>query len=326
LLANQYLDSRERIKGEIESAKELQLEKTEIEKKIIEYNNQSRKLRDQLDLITQNKNNNMGDKNHYVKQLEQIVAQRNMMKEEAGKIREEYESMFEQTETNYPGKVEMTRKHEEIEKELTECENIINERERQEGVTMEDARRMYKEASELYSECKGMIINISKYKTKLSNTLALRRENWSVMRTEMCVRVKSLFADFMTKRGYRGRLVMKHKEEELEIIIETNETKIDKKANVSKRKDTKSLSGGEKSFSTISLLLALWSAMESPLRALDEFDVFMDAVNRRMSIQMLTEFANQNHVQYILITPQDTSTIPANERGVRIIRMSDPQR
>jgi hypothetical protein len=69
---------------------------------------------------------------------------------------------------------------------------------------------------------------------------------------------------------------------------------------------TKSLSGGEKSFSTVSLLLALWGCMEcaqsgavwggdavtcslGPFRALDEFDVFMDAVNRKISIGLLVE-------------------------------------
>ncbi len=52
-------------------------------------------------------------------------------------------------------------------------------------------------------------------------------------------------------------------------------------------KDPKSLSGGETSFSTMCLLLALWESISGPFRCLDEFDVFMDAANRKLSMQML---------------------------------------
>lgn len=75
-------------------------------------------------------------------------------------------------------------------------------------------------------------------------------------------------------------------------------------------RDIKSLSGGEKSFATTCLLLALWEGISSPIRCLDEvcdsfpqvvfqyrklnwiigcsqFDVFQDAVNRRISLKLL---------------------------------------
>ena len=37
--------------------------------------------------------------------------------------------------------------------------------------------------------------------------------------------------------------------------------------------------------------LALGENVESPFRAMDEFDVFMDAVNRKISMDALIEFA-----------------------------------
>ena len=40
-------------------------------------------------------------------------------------------------------------------------------------------------------------------------------------------------------------------------------------------KNTKSLSGGERSYTTVCFIMSLWEAMEAPFRCLDEFDVFM---------------------------------------------------
>jgi hypothetical protein len=101
--------------------------------------------------------------------------------------------------------------------------------------------------------------------------------------------------------------------------------------------DMKSLSGGEKSYATICLLLALWDHMAVPFRALDEFgmyikiinilDVFMDAVNRKISMELMTKFAGDSDVQYIFITPQDMSSVKGiGGPGVRVHRMSDPER
>ncbi|KAF9895451.1 Structural maintenance of chromosomes protein 6, partial [Lobosporangium transversale] len=52
---------------------------------------------------------------------------------------------------------------------------------------------------------------------------------------------------------------------------------------------------------------------------LDEFDVFMDAVNRRISMKMLIDTARESDgVQYILITPQDASSVSPGFIGCMI--------
>jgi len=68
--------------------------------------------------------------------------------------------------------------------------------------------------------------------------------------------------------------------------------------------DTKTLSGGERAFTTVAFLMALGEAMECPFRGMDEFDCFMDAANRNVSIDQLITFAkDQGHRQFLFLTP-----------------------
>lgn len=63
--------------------------------------------------------------------------------------------------------------------------------------------------------------------------------------------------------------------------------------------------GGERSYTTVSFILALGHWTESPWRAMDEYDVYMDAINRRVSTETLLEFALDNaDLQFIFLTPQ----------------------
>ena len=69
--------------------------------------------------------------------------------------------------------------------------------------------------------------------------------------------------------------------------------------------------------------------LDSSFRCLDEFDVFMDAVNRRESIKLIIDHArktgpDRTNCQYILITPQDMKT--AVGADIHIFRMRDPER
>ncbi|KAI4091810.1 MAG: hypothetical protein LQ344_003914 [Seirophora lacunosa] len=154
----------------------------------------------------------------------------------------------------------------------------------------------------------------------LKSTLVNRKERWKSFQRAITARARVQFMWMLSERNFRGRLLANHKEKKLDLQVEPDATK------VSKGREAKTLSGGEKSFSTICLLLSLWDAMGAPVRCLDEFDVFMDSVNREVSMRKMIEAARYSiGKQFILITPGSMGSVhSAND--VKIIKMKDPER
>lgn len=134
-------------------------------------------------------------------------------------------------------------------------------------------------------------------------------------------RARIMFGYLLEERSFRGTVNMDHENKKLDIAVEPDVTK---RSNAGRQ--TQTLSGGEKSFSTICLLLAIWEAMGSPIRCLDEFDVFMDSVNRSTSMSMMIQAARRSvGRQFILITPQSMANVQMGP-DVSVHRMSDPER
>ena len=70
------------------------------------------------------------------------------------------------------------------------------------------------------------------------------------------------------------------------------------------------------------LIASLWENMNPPFRALDEWDVFLDALNRKSISRTLLDFGLK-HVdnQFLFISPQGAGDIdvdPADRREVTI--------
>lgn len=108
---------------------------------------------------------------------------------------------------------------------------------------------------------------------------------------------------------------MDHDKHELDISVQPDFTRSDAQG-----REAKTLSGGEKSFSTICLLLSIWEAMGSPIRCLDEFDVFMDSVNRATSMDMMIKAARRSvGRQFILISPQGLGSVDSHD-DVKVYR------
>lgn len=86
------------------------------------------------------------------------------------------------------------------------------------------------------------------------------------------------------------------------------------------------VSGGERSFTTLSLLLALGESLETPFRVMDEFDVFLDPMSRKIALDTMVEVAKGlEHRQFIFITPQDLSNLKTDPM-LKIFHMKPPPR
>ncbi|KAF7146871.1 hypothetical protein RHSIM_Rhsim03G0166000 [Rhododendron simsii] len=117
------------------------------------------------------------------------------------------------------------------------------------------------------------------------------------------------FNGHLKNKGISGLVKVNYAEEKLSI-----EVKMPQDASSNNVRDTRGLSGGERSFSTLCFALALHEMTEAPFRAMDEFDVFMDAVSRKISLDTLVDFALAQGSQWIFITPHDISMVKQGER------------
>jgi len=110
-------------------------------------------------------------------------------------------------------------------------------------------------------------VRSTRTRQELESALALRVNLSLNLRSYLALRSQAIFRSLLERRDYSGKLTFDYENEKLHIRVRAADKK--------KARAAIQLSGGERSFSTISFLAAMWEAIENPFRALDEFDVFM---------------------------------------------------
>ena len=135
----------------------------------------------------------------------------------------------------------------------------------------------------------------------------MRDIKYNSIQSSITRRAKVSFLQYQKQRKYTGKLKFDHEDKKIDI-------KMKSKAD-SEFTDVSNLSGGEKSYSLVSLLLALWEVMECPFYAVDEFDVFMDDVNREAATNLLVKGATgMNNRQFIFITPLSLDQLKVSDK------------
>ncbi|RMD41022.1 hypothetical protein DV735_g4137, partial [Chaetothyriales sp. CBS 134920] len=194
--------------------------------------------------------------------------------------------------------------HQSLEAKFQSMQKRIREAQRKSG-NAEEVEKMASEAQTAFLKAKKDLQNLRELEEALKESLFYRQCRWKHFRGHISVTARSQFRFFLSERGFRGEVILDHEQKLLDVRVEPDTTQRDGAG-----RSARTLSGGEKSFSQICLLLSIWEAMGSPIRCLDEFDVFMDAVNRSTSVSLLIEAARQSRGrQFILISPGTKSDI-----------------
>ncbi|XP_011176739.2 structural maintenance of chromosomes protein 6 [Zeugodacus cucurbitae] len=136
----------------------------------------------------------------------------------------------------------------------------------------------------------------------------------------MITMLQYTFNNVLSKRRFTGNIEVNHKEQTMEISVVPRDSHIADAVT-----NTRSLSGGERSYTTVAFLISLWACVDHPFFFLDEYDVFADEVNREYMTRLLKlEGQKRPNRQFVFLTPQDMS-IEASD-FIRIHSLAAPIR
>ena len=169
-----------------------------------------------------------------------------------------------------------------LEAQWTKIQQQIRTYNRRIGGTDEEIMAAQEEALRQFQTATAHYDGLQELLGLLKLSFLKRMEQYWQFQRWISARSRIAFQYLLSERAFRGHLKIDHQAKKLDVHVEPDET-----TKSSKGRQTKTLSGGEKSFSSICLLLAIWEAMGAPLRCLDEYDVFMDDVNRDVSTKMI---------------------------------------
>uniref|UniRef100_A0AAQ5XFB7 Structural maintenance of chromosomes protein 6 n=1 Tax=Amphiprion ocellaris TaxID=80972 RepID=A0AAQ5XFB7_AMPOC len=245
------------------------------------------------------------------KQAEDADSQYSSLRDRIDQLSEEMEPLKVQG-YKYPERQQVTSSTKSIDTEITRLKRKIKVYESSHG-----EHEQYAEALALYREKANQVRDLRRFIDRLDNIMSDRQNRYKVMRRSLSVRCKLYFSNFLIKMNYCGSMIFDHNNETLAISVCVEEDGVS---------DVRTLSGGERSFSTICFMLSLWEITESPFRCLDEFDVYMDMHNRSICLNLLLELSERQHLrQFIFITPLTTSHMPKSSL-IKVHQLQDPER
>ena len=175
------------------------------------------------------------------------------------------------------------------------------------GEVSDDTEKMYQTYVKLHGELTERTSTLSENRKKALKEVEARREVWRQALSNWVEKVNPSYQSILEVIDATGRVRLTNMED-----VETAglELLVGFKGAKPSVLDAYTQSGGERSTAVMSFLLAVQQLVVSPIRAVDEFDVHMDPMNREMiSKALVTVFRGRTDAQYIMLTPSQLAVV-----------------
>ncbi|XP_034235998.1 structural maintenance of chromosomes protein 6 [Thrips palmi] len=211
------------------------------------------------------------------------------------------------------------RKIKVIDQELRNLSKRLASIEKTLGQDAESTEKEYHEKLGAYNTTKKRITDLKSNAAIMKHALDQRKSLYHTQKSLMCAVVSHQFTRVLRYRNCTGNVKVNFERRSLDISVGPIDE--GERAGLG----TSSLSGGERSYATMAFVIALWNVTELPFYYLDEFDVFMDMLNRQTVLTLLLRFAKQKRgYQFGFLTPLDTTAVSSSSK-VSIFKLNDPR-
>jgi len=234
---------------------------------------------------------------------ELLKERKRRIERQLGKLRQEFDEIDKQLESRIG---EARSKGERLETqrrpvEVLEDIRVVSVQIASMGHANREAEEMYLMADSRFRETELKFQQVAENTAKALKEVEHRKEIWRAFLRGLISEVEPMYNQILSLVDARGELMLENLEEVAEAALSVSVGFMGMEPTPL---NAQTQSGGERTVATMAFLLALQKHVKSFFRAIDEFDVHLDPLNRERMMKILMATAQgDSSSQYVVMTP-----------------------
>jgi len=234
---------------------------------------------------------------------ELLKQRKRRIERQLGKLRQEFDDIDKQLESKIG---EARSKWERVETqrrpiEVLEDIRVVSVQIASIGHVNQEAEEMYLMADSRFRETELKFQQVTENTAKALEEVRHRKEIWRAFLRGLVSEVEPVYNQILSLVDATGKLMLENLEEVAEAALNIS---VGFRGMEPVSLNTHTQSGGERTVATMAFLLALQKHVKSFFRAIDEFDVHLDPLNRERMMKILMATAQgESSSQYVVMTP-----------------------